>query len=279
MKFKSPLKPPRLNNALDSNNIMYNKNILPGIELGIPLFLIQNIMTYNHYGQDISTFQMFLVQSLIGYITYGTDRFLDQIDYYENKKEYILDDISQNKKDLYEYINQNEGFVLSTLIISYFLITYFLKNNKITEKFIPLLYSNVFYRNIKETIGLIKPFYISTMWVTATVFLPCIIHDNNLDILNDPLCYLPAFFNIFGSSNFVDSKDITEDIENGYETIPVKYGIYNSNMLSILCLFFSNLFYSMNTHFGERPVIDFLFLFQNVVLSYQAFKYTIDNNE
>ena len=117
------------------------------------------------------------------------------------------------------------------------------------------------------------------MWVLATVFIPCIVHDNNLDILSDPLCYLPAFFNIFGSSNFVDSKDIIEDKENGYETIPVKYGMYNSNMLSILCLFFSNLFYSINHHYGERPIIDTLFILQNVVLSFQAFKYTIDNSE
>ena len=273
MKFKSPLKHPKLNNMLDSNNIMYNKNIFPGIELGIPLFLIQNIMTYNHYGYDISTFQMFLVQSLIGYVTYGTDRFLDHIDYYDN----INIEVNKNKEELYEYIKDNEGFVISTLLISYFLLTLFLKNNRITEKFVPLLYSNVFYKKLKENFGLIKPFYISSMWILATIFLPCIIHDNNLDILKDPLCYLPALFNIFGSSNFVDSKDTKEDKENGYETIPIKYGIYNSNMLSILCLFFSNLFYSVNHHFGERPIIDFLFLFQNVVLSYQAFKFTIDN--
>ena len=73
-------------------------------------------MTYNHYGQDISTFQMFLVQSLIGYITYGTDRFLDQIEYYKNTDL----DINENKKDLYGYIKENKGFVLSTLLISYF---------------------------------------------------------------------------------------------------------------------------------------------------------------
>ena len=113
------------------------------------------------------------------------------------------------------------------------------------------------------------------MWVFATVFIPCIVHDNNFNIIYDPLSYLPAFFNIFGSSNFADGKDINEDKENGIQTIPIKYGVLDLNILSIFCLFLSNLLYSCNHHYGERPLIDILFILQNVVISYQAFKYSI----
>ena len=69
-----------------------------------------------------------------------------------------------------------------------------------------------------------------------------------------------------GLSNYGDLKDLDEDIKYGYKTIPNVLGITNAKIISILALILSSLLYTQNEHFGERQIIDILFLMQNVSL-------------
>ena len=57
---------------------------LNGLDIGIPLNIIDNVFTNLHYGYDITTPKVILLQFLIGYYTYGKDRYKDALEYYEN---------------------------------------------------------------------------------------------------------------------------------------------------------------------------------------------------
>ena len=59
---------------------MSSVSALSGIDIGIPLNIIQNVFTKLHYGYDITTLKMVLMQFVLGYYTYGKDRYLDALD-------------------------------------------------------------------------------------------------------------------------------------------------------------------------------------------------------
>ena len=46
---------------------MIEANPVVGLDVGIPLNILQNIFTSLHYGFDITTFKLILIQFLIGY--------------------------------------------------------------------------------------------------------------------------------------------------------------------------------------------------------------------
>ena len=72
-------------------------NPLPGLDIGIPLNIFQNVYTQLHYGENIITGRDILLQFMIGYYVYGLDRYNDSLEYVKNP-------YSTTKKDLYEYI-------------------------------------------------------------------------------------------------------------------------------------------------------------------------------
>ena len=245
-------------------------NPLPGSDIGIPLNIFQNIYTNLHYGFDITTPKSIALQFLIGYYTYGKDRYYDALEYEKNNFE-------TNKQDLYNYINNNKYLIYSTLNISYLTVVGLLlydENFIYNIPFILLLESTNYYKQIKEKIGILKPFYISILWTMCSVILPCVLHDNNYDILYYPLDYIPCMLTLFSLSNLVDSKDIVEDKENGIMTIPVTLGVYNSTMISLFALSLASLFFGLSEHYLDRPLINSLNEIQNAGLAYIAFNST-----
>ena len=78
-------------------------NPLVGIDMGIPLNIIQNVFTNLHYGYDITTFKAILLQFLIGYYTYGKDRYRDALVYETNQYD-------TPKKELFEYLIKYKDF-------------------------------------------------------------------------------------------------------------------------------------------------------------------------
>ena len=110
--------------------------------------------------------------------------------------------------------------------------------------FVLLLDSTNNYVDLKKNNGILKPFYVSFMWVTSILILPCVIHDNNYSILNTPKDYILPFLVMFSLTNLADIKDITEDKKNNIETIPVKFGLKFTYMISICSII---LYYGINT--------------------------------
>ena len=101
--------------------------------------------------------------------------------------------------------------------------------------FILLLDSTNSYIQLKKQYGLIKPFYVSLMWVTSILILPCVIHDNDFSILKSPVDYIAPFLIMFPLTNLSDIKDIEEDKTNNIETIPIKHGVSNTCIISMGC--------------------------------------------
>ena len=110
--------------------------------------------------------------------------------------------------------------------------------------FVLLLDSTKNYVDLKKNNGILKSFYVSFMWVTSVLILPCVIHDNDYSILNTPKDYILPFLVMFSLTNLADIKDITEDKINNIETIPVKFGLKFTYMLSICSII---LYYGINT--------------------------------
>src|SRR6056300_921463 len=112
-------------------NIQMIDNPFPGIEMGFPLTIFENIFTKNHYGFNILTFQSILLQFAIGYFTYGGDRFFDSFD----------ETPIESKKEFYEKIQNNKLLVGGSLFLTYLYLYLALANNKETSPFFLLLTS------------------------------------------------------------------------------------------------------------------------------------------
>ena len=78
------------------------------------------------------------------------------------------------------------------------------------------------------------------------IILPCVLHDNNYEILNHPTIYFPGFLTMFSSSNLIDIQDIDEDKEEGIDTLAVLLGEKNTIFASNLCIFLGLLLYLEN---------------------------------
>ena len=135
------------------------------------------------------------------------------------------------------YLQDNKIVTLSIILVSYiYILDELLIQHDNLRILFYILTSTIFYKNIKENFGILKPVYIATLWTVGTIVLPSIIYENNFDILNDPIVYTSSFFLLFGSSNLMDIKDIDEDREENIKTIPVVYGKRASEYISYLSL-------------------------------------------
>ena len=149
-------------------------NPINGLELGIPLNIIENVFTNIHYGYDITTSKMVGLQFLIGYYTYGKDRYKDALEYNENN-------FQTNKNELYEYLVKYKNIYNLSYCLTFYTISYILLDDNIITNFpfILLLYSSEYYKDIKKTNALSKSIYVSIMWSLTTVILPCVLNDHN----------------------------------------------------------------------------------------------------
>ena len=258
MAINSPIK----NRPIKKSSLKM-VNPLPGSDIGIPLNIFQNIYTNLHYGYDISNIKNIGLQFMLGYYTYGNDRYQDALEY-EVKK------FTTKKEDLYKYVLENKEFIKSSLDITFAITTLILitdENFLLNLPFILLLISTDYYKDIKQKFGEFKPLYIAALWTGCTVILPCVLHDHNYSILQYPLDYLPCLLSLFALSNFLDLKDVEEDIENGINTLPVKYGKYNAAMIGLFLLALSSLMFGLNPNYLNRPLVNSLNELQNAGMS------------
>lgn len=242
-------------------------NPLVGIDMGIPLNIIQNVFTNLHYGYDITTFKAILLQFLIGYYTYGKDRYRDALVYETNKYD-------TPKKELFEYLIKYKDLYKLSYDASFIFIVFILlmDENMINNiPFIALLLSTDYYNEIKKLGPLIKPTYIAVMWTFSAAVLPAIMHDHNYSILNYPIDYLPCAMTMFSSSTILDIKDIEEDKINGVRTIPSVYGLEKSQMLTIFLLGLSSLLVGLNPNYLENPLPNSVYEFINLFLASYVF--------
>lgn len=238
--------------------IQYFNNPLPGIEVGIPLTITQNVFTNLHYGYDITTPKILFLQFSFSYLTYGIDRFNDAFDPGETNKD---------KQNLYKYYIENKNSVLITLLITYLYTCYLLGENIETIPFILVLTSTLKYKDYKVKLGPYKPLFIAIMWTLSCYVLPCVLNDNDYTCLESPLDYLPLLLTLFGSSNLVDSKDVIEDKNNNITTIPVLYGEESSNTISVIALTLSSILFLINPNYHNRDIINTIYNIQNIGLA------------
>lgn len=254
-------------NKLPSTTTCDAFNPLVGIDMGIPLNIIQNVFTNLHYGYDITTIQSIILQFLIGYYTYGKDRYRDALVYEKNKYD-------TPKKELFEYLlKYKELYKLSydvTFIIIMFILLF--DQNIINNIFfVILLYSTDYYNEIKKLGPIVKPSYIAFMWTFSAAILPAIMHDQNYSILKHPMDYLPCAMTMFSSSTILDIKDIEEDKINGIKTIPSVYGLEKSQILTIFLLGLSSLLVGLNSNYLENPIPNSIYEFINLFLATYVF--------
>lgn len=243
--------------------MMNDANLFTGFDIGIPLNIFSNIFTNLHYGYDITTPKSILIQFLLGYYTYGKDRYSDAL-------EYIANPYNTTKDELYNFIyinrdNYNITLSLSFIAIIYILLTSVSDRDQIVYNlpFIPLFYLNGEYKSFKPTLGEYKAIYIGIMWCLASLVLPCVLYEHNYDIIYYPLDYVPCILTLFATSNLADNRDIQEDTSNGIMTIPVKYGITRSNIISFIALVISSITLIENPHFENRLLINSFVELQN----------------
>lgn len=256
---------PRLTNIqrIKSSPIMNDANLFTGFDIGIPLNIFSNIFTNLHYGYDITTPKSVLIQFLLGYYTYGKDRYNDAL-------EYIANPYNTTKQELYDFIYTNRDNYNITLSLSFIAIIYILLTS-VSDKeeiiynipFIPLFYLNGEYKSFKPALREYKAIYIGIMWCLASLVLPCVLYEHSYDILNYPLDYVPCILTLFATSNLADNRDIDEDTSNSIMTIPVKYGITRSNIISFIALVISSLTLIENPHFDNRIFINSCVEIQN----------------
>lgn len=216
---------------MSSNSTIYNPII--GSNLGVPLNILQLLFTTTYYHENIITNQLIFLQFALGIFTYGTDRLLDASNYLKNNED--LKKYTDKKIDYYDFLIKRMNYNIFIIIVSYIYIFNLLIDNEETYPFLLVLTSTLFYRDIKKNFGEFKALYISILWTLGSVILPCVIHDNNYEILNYPSIYIPSCLLMFGSSNMLDIKDIDEDREDGINTLPIKLGKDKSILLTNTC--------------------------------------------
>ena len=142
-------------------------------------------------------------------------------------------------------------------------IFYLLSQNVETLPMLLLLTSTIKYKDFKKKFGELKPFYIGLFWTIGTVILPCVLHDHNYQILNEPTIYSASFLSMFGASNLLDIKDIDEDRAENIRTLPVKLGANLSIGLSHVAILTALLIFSFNENFYQNIWLSSLFEVQN----------------
>ena len=211
---------------------------LHGIDIGMPLNIIDNVFTNLHYGYDTTTLKVVLLQFLIGYYTYGKDRYKDAVEYYEVTGGRDNDNVSEKKRVLYNTLYNNATFYRTSYCVVFYSILFLLFDDDYWFLNLPtacLLYSTEYYKQLKGKFLGFKPLFVASMWTFSSVILPCILHDHNYSILTNVEDYLPCFLLLFACTNLADIKDIDEDTINGVNTLPVVIGKKNTQMLVLAC--------------------------------------------
>jgi len=267
-------------------NLITTMNIPPlnGLDIGIPLNIIDNVFTNLHYGEDITTPKVILLQFLIGYYTYGKDRYKDALEYYDNINSDARDpdgkdpdslvnfvfEIKDKKRELYKNLYDNADFYDKSYSIVFYCIMFILLNDHYWYLNLPtvgLLYSTEYYKELKGKIVGFKPVFVASMWTFSAIILPAVLHDHDYSILSDVGDYLPCFLLLFACTNLADIKDIDEDIANDVNTIPVVFGKINTQILVLFSLALSSYLFGTHPHYYDRLFINSGIEIQNALIS------------
>lgn len=263
--------PISINSQIHRTSLITNEDFLTGLEIGIPLNIFSNIFTNLHYGYDITNWEVVFMQFVLAFYTYGKDRYYDALEFQKNP-------YNTSKIELYNTINNStQGYRLSIFSSNLIFTTWVLINDNILFPYILLLYLNGEYKLYKKYLGIFKPVYIGFMWTMASVILPCVVYDKSYDIFNYPIDYLPCFLILFATSSFADNKDISDDIINSIETIPVKYGIEKSNLINLFALIVASILLIENPNYENRILINSLVELQNFVTMGLLYNSTFNN--
>ena len=228
----------------------------PAIGTGIPLIIYEEVFTHLHYNENILTSTDIGISLSLAFLAYGYDRLRDAVSY-------DIQTTSQSKQLIYDSINDIRGIYISALVFVFLYLNHELYKSPENYVFsLPLLLSFI-YKDIKLFLGIYKPLFIGAMWASASVIIPCVMHDNSFGILNDPLCYFPCALSLASISNVVDIKDIEEDKEEGIQTFATTYGKINTKMMSLVGLCMSGVLYAYHPNSSNN----FLFEIQNAILA------------
>ena len=175
----------------------------PAIGTGVPLVIYEEVFTTLHYNHNILTPTDISISFLLAFLAYGYDRLRDATSY-------DIKTTSESKQVTYDSINKIREIYVLALISSFLYLNHELYKSQENYVFsLPLLLSFI-YKDIKSFLGIFKPLFIGTMWASASVIIPCVMHDNSFDILKDPLCYVPCALSLASTSNIAVSTDIFE---------------------------------------------------------------------
>jgi len=139
------------------------------------------------------------------------------------------------------------GFVFS-LFYSGFEILYLL----LPLAFLSLLYSFTYTGKRKQNFRLLripgmKTILIAFIWTTATVFVPVLSSESNINFPDIMLLCAERFTFIFAIAIPFDIRDIKSDALDSLRTIPIQFGEKNSLLISnialLLSLFFASVHY------------------------------------
>jgi hypothetical protein len=198
------------------------KKEMKAVNVGLSLNIMTKMATDIRYRQNIVDLKLLILELLLGYHTYGTDRYRD-------------DGTNDNRIYIYD--------------IAFILIIALISSNNNTLLTLPidfLIYSTKFYKDIKPYLGVFKSVYVASLWTISIIILPSILHDNSLNILQEPLDYLPFTFLMISTSNNMDIEDIEDDKNNNIQTIPVKYGVHVAKNISTICMILFTILLSIN---------------------------------
>lgn len=233
-------------------------NPLPALGIAVPIDILSYTYTNIHYGENILTPELLTLIGGLGVFTYNYDRLLDVVNNINSYKN------PYNKKEVSKYYLNNINYLYPSLIILYGYLTNFFVNNDNLVPFLYIINSTLIYKFIKKQIGEFKAVYIAVCWCAACQILPSIIHDNNYDIINYPLDYIPLFLTLFGYSNLADIKDSDEDKLNGINTIPVKYGDKISRKISFFSILAACFLFGINQNYGDNLLWNNLYQLGNI---------------
>jgi 4-hydroxybenzoate polyprenyltransferase len=132
-----------------------------------------------------------------------------------------------------KYVNVKIPLIILSVILSIALYEF---NEIQIFPFVLLFETTEYYIDIKKTFTLIKPFYISFMWVALTLIMPSVIYVNNYNILTSINEIFAPFLLIFGLTNIADIKDIDDDNKNKIITFPLYFGITKTRIISIISI-------------------------------------------
>jgi len=248
-------KPPK---TINKETSLSTFNPLPALGIAVPIDILSYTYTNLHYGENILTPELLCLIGGLGVFTYNYDRILDvanNINSYKNPF---------NKKSTAKYYLNNLNYLYPSLIVLYGYLTNYFNSNENLLPFLYIINSTLGYKFLKQYFGQLKAIYIAGCWCAACQILPSIIHDNNYDIINYPLDYIPLFLTLFGYSNLADIKDLEEDKDDGIYTLPVKYGDKISRNISFFSILLASILFGLNQHYGDNLLWNNLYQFGNI---------------